>query len=148
MFIYFWERDSMNRGEAERERRRHRIWSRLQALSCQHRAQHGARTCELQHHDLSQSQTLHWLSHPGAPISSSIKWEIESCFLSLYIEFSLVKSSLPHQGFWILCVSLSHLSQQALGLPKFPSVIFFCVPTTHSIKLNLSCIPLVSRPVF
>ena len=44
-----------------------RIWSRLQALSCQYRAQRGAWTHELQEHDLSSSQALNWLSHPGAP---------------------------------------------------------------------------------
>ena len=42
MFIYFWE--SASGGGAERERRRNRIWSRCQALSCQHRTQCGART--------------------------------------------------------------------------------------------------------
>ena len=47
--FYFWdrERQSMNGGGAERERGRHRIRSRLQALSCQHRAQHGAQTHKL-----------------------------------------------------------------------------------------------------
>ena len=46
---------------------RHRIWSRLQALSCQHRAPCGAWTHELRDHDLSRSRTLNRLSHPGAP---------------------------------------------------------------------------------
>ena len=55
----------MSRGGAERGR--HRICSRLQALSSQHRAQCGAWTHELQDHDLSQSRTLNWLSHPGTP---------------------------------------------------------------------------------
>ena len=41
--------------------------SRLQALSCQHRARHGARTHEPRHHDLSGSRTLNRLSRPGAP---------------------------------------------------------------------------------
>ena len=48
-----------------RERGRHRIWSRLQALSCQHRARHGARTHEPWDHDPSRSQTFNQLSHPG-----------------------------------------------------------------------------------
>ena len=51
-----------------REGGRHRIQSGLQALSCQRRAQHGARTHELRDHDLSRSRTLNRLSHPGAPI--------------------------------------------------------------------------------
>ena len=71
MFIFERERERERERAHEqgrgRERGRHRIWSRLQALSCQHRAQHGTRTQEPQDHDLSRSQMLHWLSHPGAP---------------------------------------------------------------------------------
>ena len=67
MYIYFWdrERQSMNGGGSERGR--HRIWNRLQALSCQHRAWCGARTHGPQDHDLSRSRPLNRLSHPGAP---------------------------------------------------------------------------------
>ena len=50
-----------------REKGRHRIQSRLQAPSCQHRARRGARTHGLWDHDLSWSRTLNRLSHPGAP---------------------------------------------------------------------------------
>ena len=50
-----------------REKGRHRIWNMLQALNCQHRAWHGARIHELWNHDLSQSWTLKWPSHPGTP---------------------------------------------------------------------------------
>ena len=68
-----WERERERERETEcewergRERGRHRIWSRLQALSCQHRAWCGARTPKLWDHDLSQGQMLNRLSHPGAP---------------------------------------------------------------------------------
>ena len=44
MFIYFWEREKKHDQGRARERGRHRIGGRLQALSCQHRAWHGART--------------------------------------------------------------------------------------------------------
>ena len=66
-FIYFWhrERQSMNGGGSERGR--HRVWNRLQALSCQHRAQRGARTHRPWDHDLSRSRKPNQLSHPGAP---------------------------------------------------------------------------------
>ena len=64
MFIHFWETAPAGEGQ----RGRHRIWSRLQALSCWHRAQCWARTHELWDHDLSWSQTLNLLNHPGAPI--------------------------------------------------------------------------------
>ena len=50
------------------ERGRHRVGSRLQALSCQPRARHGACTHEPQDHDLSRSRTLNPLSPPGAPL--------------------------------------------------------------------------------
>ena len=61
------ERGTEHRQGRGRERRRHRIQSRLQALSCQHRARHGAWTHKLWDHDLSQSWTLNRLTHPGAP---------------------------------------------------------------------------------
>ena len=67
MFIYVWEwdRQSMSRGGTERGR--HIIWGRLQAPSCQHRAQRRAQTRQPEDRDLSWSQTLNQLSHPGAP---------------------------------------------------------------------------------
>ena len=74
LMIFFWEteRQSMSGGGADRGR--HRIWSRLQALSCQPRAQHGAWTHKPWDHDLSRSRTLNRLSHPGTP---------RECFLRL-----------------------------------------------------------------
>ena len=74
MFIYFWEREKYRerackqRRSRERERGRHRIGSRLQALSCQHRARHGAQTHKRWDHDLSWSRKLNWLSPPGVPV--------------------------------------------------------------------------------
>ena len=70
IFIHSWpalmrQRESMSMGGAER--RRHSVQYRLQALSCQHRAQRGARTHKPRDHDLSRSGTLNRLSHPGAP---------------------------------------------------------------------------------
>ena len=74
MFIYFWEREKVRSGE---ERGRHRIWSRLHVLSCQHRAQGSAWTHKLWDHDLSWSRTLNHLTN----------WAIQvllkkNCFLS------------------------------------------------------------------
>ena len=68
------ERDRVRAGEGKRDRGRHRIWSRLQALSCQHGAWHGARTLELWDHDLSWSQMPNQLSHPRAPGFLSLGW--------------------------------------------------------------------------
>ena len=64
--IFVFERQSVSREGAERKG--DRIRSRLQALSCQHRARHGARAHEPQDHDLSQSLLLNRPSHPGVPI--------------------------------------------------------------------------------
>ena len=58
------ERVSMRVGKGQRERERQ---NPKQALSCQHRARHGAQTHEPRDRDLSRSQTLNRLSHPGAP---------------------------------------------------------------------------------
>ena len=61
-------------GGRSRERGRHRIWNRLQALSCQHRAQRRARTHGPRDHDLSWSRTFNRLSHPGTPNCCSFRW--------------------------------------------------------------------------
>ena len=72
MFIYFLrEGKSMSWGWAERGR--HRTWSRVQDLSYQHRALHGAQTHKPWDHDLSWSQMLNRLSHPGIPVERIFK---------------------------------------------------------------------------
>ena len=67
LFIYFLEREKegereracmRTNGEGQRVRGRYRTQSRLQAPSCQPRAQCRAQTHELQDHDLSPSWTL------------------------------------------------------------------------------------------
>ena len=63
LFIFERERQSMSEGGAEREG--DKIWSRLQAPSCQHRAQCEVQTHKQWDHDLNQSQMLNWMSHPG-----------------------------------------------------------------------------------
>ena len=62
------QRETEHEQRRGRERGRHRIWSRLQALSYQHRVRHGAQTPEPWDHDLSRSRSLNRLSHPGAPV--------------------------------------------------------------------------------
>ena len=57
----FWERDSMSSGGAERGR--HRIRSKLQDPSSQHRPWHGARIHEPRDYDLSRNRMLNQLSH-------------------------------------------------------------------------------------
>ena len=85
-YSFLSERQTMSRGGTG-ERGRHRIWSRLQALSCQHRAQHGAWTNKLWDYDLSWSWTLNQLSHPGAPLQlcyDEISLTILFCLKYLY----------------------------------------------------------------
>ena len=74
MFIYFLRegehaRTRVHRWGRGREWGKHRIRSRRQALSCQHRARRRAQTHDPWDHDLSQSWLLTQLSHPGAPTS-------------------------------------------------------------------------------
>ena len=66
MLIFERERDR-EQGRSW-ERRRHKIWSRPQALSCQHRAPRRARTHKPRDHDLSGSRMHNRLSHPEAPV--------------------------------------------------------------------------------
>ena len=67
IYLFLRQRETEHEQRRVRERGRHRIWNRLQALSCQHRARHGARTHGPRDRDLSWSRPLNWLSHPGAP---------------------------------------------------------------------------------
>ena len=83
MFTYFWERERECKWGRNRERGRHRVWNRLQALNwAQHRAQCGSQTHELWDHDQSQSQMLNQLNHPGTSrlgiISEAVMWYLES----------------------------------------------------------------------
>ena len=76
-----------------RERGRHRIQSKLQGLSCQHRARCRARIHEPWVHDLSWSQTLNQPSHPGAPFRTNTCF-IVICKTHLYKTNSLERYSL------------------------------------------------------
>ena len=89
MFIFIlFLRERERERERGRERGRHRIQSRVQALSCQHRAESGAQTHRPQDHDLSHSQTLNQLSHPGAP---EIGFEYIPTFILLFTLFLLCR---------------------------------------------------------
>ena len=68
MFIYFWEREIEHEQGRGTERWGHKIWSRLQALSCQHRAWCRAGTHKRRDHDLSRSWPLNQLNHQSAPV--------------------------------------------------------------------------------
>ena len=83
--VYFWEKERECEWGRGRERGRHRIWSRLQALSCQHRAWCRARTHKLRDHDLSWSRMLKRLSHPGAPRWSN--FEIKMAYAVFHVMF-------------------------------------------------------------
>ena len=71
--LFIFETETEREQGRGREWARHRIQSRLQVLSCQHKAQCRARTHKPWDHDLSQSQTLNRLGHPGAPTLCILK---------------------------------------------------------------------------
>ena len=67
-YLFLRQRETEHEQGRGRERGRHRIGSRLQALSHQPRARRGARTHGPRDRDLNWSRTPNRLSHPGAPI--------------------------------------------------------------------------------
>ena len=86
---------------------RHRIKSRLQALNCQHRAWCKAQTHEPWDHDLSRSQTLNQLSHPGAPLPT-ILTSVRIIFSSTHTRLIYVSSdpcqiNLVTDFVWLQC---------------------------------------------
>ena len=99
--LFIFERKTEYQQGRSQERGEQRIWNRLQALSCQHRAWCGASTHEPRDHALSIAVgMLNWLSHPGAPRlrDSLVKfgrvlfghWSISSLRWSLFSSVSLV----------------------------------------------------------
>ena len=82
VYLFLRRRETEHEQGRSRERGRHRIQKRPQALSCQHRAQGGARTHRPWDHDPSQSRTLNRPSHPGAPshpnlLNQVTAWRLE-----------------------------------------------------------------------
>ena len=67
VYLFLRQRETEHEWGRVTERGRHRIWNRLQALSCRHRARRGAWTHGPWDHDLSRSRTVNQPSHPGAP---------------------------------------------------------------------------------
>ena len=82
--LFIFETETEHQWGRGRERRRHRIPSRLQALSCQHRARCGTRTHKLWDRDLTWSRMLNRLSHPGAPVSLFFNVSLFICYLFIY----------------------------------------------------------------
>ena len=68
-FIYYWKTESEREQGKSREMERHRICSRLQALSHQHRARCRAQTHKLQDHDLRCFFFFPWLISLPATLS-------------------------------------------------------------------------------
>ena len=129
-----------------RERGRHRIWNRLQALSCQHRARCGARTHGPRNHDLSQSRPLNQLSHPGAPLQiiSAVTFASPSCHNFLFSPsfYLLDNCHCPLTAFVGSLQSLppihpSHHCQSNLFIYKWPPIV--SVTLCDIINLPHSC---------
>ena len=81
VYFYFWEWETEREWGSGRERGRHRIWSRPQAPSCQHRAQGGAWTHKPWDHD-------------GAEVWRFTNWAtqalLEFLFLTYCIQWSWI----------------------------------------------------------
>ena len=130
MCIYFWERERERENERRRSREsgRHRIWSRLQALSCQYRARRGAQTHGLDLEIMTWAEVgcLNPLSHPAVPITSycsnfihfihMLKWTSEmfifffslAKFSSCIVSFSLILLTVFYNKYWFVFFRYSH----------------------------------------
>ena len=74
LFLRERERDRAEQGRG-RERGRHRIWSRLQALSCQHRARRGAQTSQPWDPGWAKVRRLtHWATQALLQWTNSVTW--------------------------------------------------------------------------
>ena len=78
IFIFESERKREWAGKGQREKETQNL---KQAPGCQHRAWHRAWTHDSQDHDLSQSQALNQLSHPGASFHC-LSFYVESPMMS------------------------------------------------------------------
>ena len=174
MFVYFseTEKDRAWAGEGQRERHTHRIWSRLPAPSCEHRAQCGAWTHESWDHDLNWSWTPNRLSHPTPLTSIILKTcmlkSLNLCFMSQIFSYTFffrcfhIHFSISVSLWWfveefsslmICSLTLSHLSSFYFNLSLSVSFSFRLL----SVSLSLShciyeymCIPYMymELPVF
>ena len=158
MFIYFWEREregerqNVSRVGAEREG--DRIESRLQALSCQHRARCRTPTHEPWDHELSRSWTVNWLSHPGVPIPHLYlfiyRWRL-GCFHNLAIVNNVainigvcVSLQISVLGFFVGKYSVVWLLDHRVVL----FLTFWGIPILFSTMAAQVCIPTNSAQRF
>ena len=160
-FIYFWrrERDRAWAGEGQREGETQNL-KQAQALSCQHRARHGARTHRPRDRDLSRSRILNRLSHPGTPewllfFNLTSAGEIRKIFLGVpgwlsRLSFRLRLRSWSH-GLWVrapcraLCWQLKAWSLLQIPLFRFPS-LSAPPPLVLSLSLSLSlCLSKINK---
>ena len=135
MFIF--ERESMQAGEGQRERGRHRTPSRLQALSYQHKARCGAWTHKPWDHDLSRSQTLNQLT-TQAPQFSSI---LSSVFPLPPLHLLSLSSEVTHCS---LCSSNSLPSPVLFSVPGMPPSA--AAQESHMPKSQPCCTPIPHLP--
>ena len=135
----------MNEGGSERGR--HRIWNRLQALSCQHRARRGAQTHGPRDHDLSRSRPLNRLSHPGAPIFLYKVWHSKTLEIDAQQRPTVLSESAsalcsPHLSallsfYTSMCVCECACVSLPLSLPLCACVSLFALSLALCVSLHL-----------
>ena len=110
MFIYFWEREREREswGGTERETETE---GPKQAPHWQRKAWRGARTHEPWDHDLSRSQSLSWLSDPGAPKY----WLLGTCC------FSILCDEMESRQTARCCCTSEHISRKSTRAKELPA---------------------------
>ena len=91
-------------GEAERERGRRRIPSRLHAVSTEPDAHLKPTNGEIMTWAKTKHQVLNWLSHPGTP---SLSFFLFLCSFTLFLKFHIWLKS---YGICLYLTDLSHLA--------------------------------------
>ena len=134
------ERDRVWAGVVQRERQRgrHRIWSRLQDLSWQHRAWREAWTHRPQGHGLSRSRMLNQLSHPGAQCKMFLKHQNFNMVLQISSgdKNSLLFRSRSHNQL-VMLLSYRPLTQTPSQTLEAGRMHSHSLPSPHSEQVTL-----------
>ena len=130
MFYYLFLRVRKSKSRRGAERETHRIWSGLQALSCQHRARRGAPAHKLRDHALSWSRTLNRPEPPRLPLLFSFRgffWDIRRLR-----DWAVSSLTCPSKAFFISATVVLISSISLLVLRIFASASIAPLPYVPS----------------